>query len=216
MPEIIKRIFTSLVLLSLFLLSLFNKLVLIISLFLVMTEIFYEFFIMLKNIFKRNTDKLKLYLILLISNFYLILLGILIYYCLNSSVENKSNLLIVVLICISSDIGGYIFGNLFKGKRLTKISPNKTYSGAVGSFLLSLIIIQIYFSYYLSLKDLIFITLIISLISQIGDIFISFIKRKANFKDTGNILPGHGGLLDRFDGLIFAIPTGILLIYILL
>ena len=116
MPEIIKRIFTSLVLLSLFLLSLFNKLVLIISLFLVMTEIFYEFFIMLKNIFKRNTDKLKLYLILLISNFYLILLGILIYYCLNSSVENKSNLLIVVLICISSDIGGYIFGNLFKGK----------------------------------------------------------------------------------------------------
>ena len=181
-----------------------------------MTEIFYEFFIMLKNIFKRNTDKLKLYLILLISNFYLILLGILIYYCLNSSVENKSNLLIVVLICISSDIGGYIFGNLFKGKRLTKISPNKTYSGAVGSFLLSLIIIQIYFSYYLSLKDLIFITLIISLISQIGDIFISFIKRKANFKDTGNILPGHGGLLDRFDGLIFAIPTGILLIYILL
>ena len=99
---------------------------------------------------------------------------------------------------------------------MTKISPNKTYSGAVGSFLLSLIIIQIYFSYYLSLKDLIFITLIISLISQIGDIFISFIKRKANFKDTGNILPGHGGLLDRFDGLIFAIPTGILLIYILL
>ena len=216
MPEVIKRIFTSLVLLSLFLLSLFNKLVLIISLFFVMAEIFYEFFLMLKNIFKLNTNKLKLYLILLISNFYLILLGILIYYCLNSSVENKNNLLIVILICISSDIGGYIFGNLFKGKRLTKISPNKTYSGAVGSFLLSLIIIQIFFNYYLSLKDLIFITLIISLISQIGDIFISFIKRKANFKDTGNILPGHGGLLDRFDGLIFAIPIGILLIYILL
>ena len=124
--------------------------------------------------------------------------------------------LFIILISILTDLGGYFFGRFFKGPKLTKISPNKTYSGAVGSFLLSLIIIQIYFSYYLSLKDLIFITLIISLISQIGDIFISFIKRKANFKDTGNILPGHGGLLDRFDGLIFAIPTGILLIYILL
>ena len=126
--------------------------------------------------------------------------------------------LFIILVCIFTDIGGYVFGNIFKGPKLTKISPKKTYSGVIGGFLFSLIaglsFIKIIGSTYLEENSLnIFFTiLIISLISQIGDLIISFFKRKAKLKDTGKILPGHGGLLDRVDGLIFVIP----IIYILM
>ena len=126
--------------------------------------------------------------------------------------------MIIILICITSDIGGYIIGKIFKGPRLTKISPNKTYAGVFGSFLLSLIAGLIYLNYFgkkeLTDSDhlIIFLSILfISLISQIGDLVISYFKRKAKLKDTGKILPGHGGLLDRIDGLIFVFPT----IYIL-
>ena len=126
--------------------------------------------------------------------------------------------LFIVLVCIFTDLGGYIFGKTFKGPKLTKISPNKTYAGAFGGFLFSLISGLVYMKFFridnlLDLDDLIifFIILFISLISQIGDLIISYFKRKAKLKDTGKILPGHGGLLDRIDGLIFVIPT----IYIL-
>ena len=118
------------------------------------------------------------------------------------------------MICIFSDIGGYIFGKTFKGRKLTKISPKKTYSGMIGSYVfpLSLIIILIL---YLDLNyNFIFITIFVSTISQIGDLFISYLKRKAKIKDTGSFLPGHGGLLDRLDGILFAIPVGIFLITI--
>ena len=120
--------------------------------------------------------------------------------------------LFIILVCIFTDIGGYVFGNIFKGPKLTKISPKKTYSGVIGGFLFSLIaglsFIKIIGSTYLEENSLnIFFTiLIISLISQIGDLIISFFKRKAKLKDTGKILPGHGGLLDRVDGLIFVMP----------
>ena len=120
--------------------------------------------------------------------------------------------LFIILICIFTDIGGYVFGNIFKGPKLTKISPSKTYSGAIGSFLFSLIVGLIFVKYLennLLDNDLTKITiciLIISLISQLGDLIISFFKRKAKLKDTGKILPGHGGLLDRIDGIIFVMP----------
>ena len=120
----------------------------------------------------------------------------------------------VIIICILTDIGGFIFGKIFKGKKLTKISPNKTYAGAIGSLFLTLVFSIIY-SFSLSLTDLkviIFISILISLISQIGDLFISYLKRKAKLKDTGDILPGHGGILDRIDGILFAVPSGIILI----
>jgi phosphatidate cytidylyltransferase len=118
--------------------------------------------------------------------------------------------LYVISVCFFTDIGGYFFGKIIGGKKLSKISPNKTISGTVGSFLLSMapliIVLNINFlDLTLNLTNIIF-CLLISLISQLGDLFISFIKRKANIKDTGKILPGHGGVLDRLDGIIFAVP----------
>ena len=121
----------------------------------------------------------------------------------------------LIIICIFTDTGGYIFGKLFKGPRLTKVSPKKTYSGVLGSFLISLLFGLIYIKYLgqkskiLLETDSIFIILLIlfiSLVSQIGDLIISYFKRKAKLKDTGKILPGHGGFLDRIDGIIFVMP----------
>ena len=123
--------------------------------------------------------------------------------------------LFLIIVCMFTDIGGYIFGKTFKGPRLTKISPKKTYSGVVGGFLISLLFGLIYIKYLgqksriLLETDTIFIILLIlfvSLVSQIGDLIISYFKRKAKLKDTGKILPGHGGFLDRIDGLIFVMP----------
>ena len=140
-----------------------------------------------------------------------------------------NSFLLIVLICIFTDIGGYIFGRLFKGPKLTKISPNKTYSGTFGGFILAVVASLIY-SYYINSApwshfpwkfleltknyEIIFLifVLIISLTSQIGDLIISYFKRLAKIKDTGKIIPGHGGLLDRIDGLIFAIPISYLFI----
>jgi len=128
------------------------------------------------------------------------------------SFESGIFFIIILCICIFSDIGGYIFGKIIGGKKLTKISPNKTISGSVGSFAFSLfpifvINIQNYIdiNFYFSFKNILF-CLIISLSCQLGDLFISFFKRLNKVKDTGKILPGHGGLLDRVDGIIFAIP----------
>ena len=128
--------------------------------------------------------------------------------------EGLNFFLFIVITCIFTDIGGYIFGKIFKGPKLTSISPNKTYTGVVGSFLLSLISALIFIKYFgivtilkIDNSILFLITLFISLISQIGDLIISHFKRKAKIKDTGKIIPGHGGLLDRIDGLIFVMPV---------
>ena len=123
--------------------------------------------------------------------------------------------LFIIIVCILTDTGGYIFGKTFKGPKLTKVSPKKTYSGVIGSFLISLLFGLIYIKYFgeksriLMETDTIFIILLIifiSLVSQIGDLIISYFKRKAKLKDTGKILPGHGGFLDRIDGIIFVMP----------
>ena len=123
--------------------------------------------------------------------------------------------LFLIIVCIFTDIGGYLFGKIFKGPRLSKISPNKTYSGVFGSFFISLMSGIIYVKYLgkkskiLLDTDPIFVILLIlfiSTISQIGDLIISYFKRKAKLKDTGRILPGHGGFLDRIDGIIFVMP----------
>ncbi len=129
--------------------------------------------------------------------------------------------LFIILICILTDLGGYTFGKIFKGPKLTKISPNKTYSGVVGSFLFSIVVGILFLEYIdnnLLEKDPIKIPLgilFISLISQLGDLIISYFKRKAKLKDTGNILPGHGGLLDRLDGMIFVLPIIFILTFII-
>ena len=147
---------------------------------------------------------------------------ILSFYCAYVIRTNDSNnlefFLYILMVCVFTDIGGYIFGKVFKGPKLTKISPKKTYSGVIGGYILSII------SYYLfvnlnlgneiNINDFIFIILI-STISQLGDITISYFKRLSKIKDTGKILPGHGGLLDRIDGMIFAFPTAYLVFKII-
>ena len=121
--------------------------------------------------------------------------------------------LFVILVCILSDIGGYIFGNIFKGPKITKISPNKTFSGMIGAYFFSFLIIYfleytyVLFDTTLQWNSEIFIYIIfVSTISQIGDLIVSYFKRLSNIKDTGKIIPGHGGILDRIDGMIFAFP----------
>ena len=127
--------------------------------------------------------------------------------------------LFIILICIFTDIGGYVFGKVFKGPKLTKISPNKTYSGAIGGFLISLSVGLFFLQYTNSdflgkdTSKILPSILFISFVSQLGDLIISYFKRKAKLKNTGNILPGHGGLLDRIDGMIFVIPTIFILIF---
>ena len=126
--------------------------------------------------------------------------------------ENFKDFLLIISICIITDIGGYIFGKLFKGPKLTKISPKKTYAGVFGGFFLSLVAGLVFYQYeytYQIPDDKLYfflVILFISLISQIGDLIISYFKREARIKDTGKILPGHGGLLDRIDGMIFVFP----------
>jgi phosphatidate cytidylyltransferase len=129
--------------------------------------------------------------------------------------ENFKIFLFIVIICIFTDIGGYIFGKIFKGPKLTKISPKKTYAGVIGGFVLSLIAGLIFIHYFekdltklnTEALPLLLMILFISFVSQLGDLIISFFKRKAKLKDTGKIIPGHGGLLDRIDGLIFVFPA---------
>ena len=157
------------------------------------------------------------------------------------SLESVIFFIIILCICICSDTGGYVFGNTIGGKKLTKISPNKTISGSLGSFIFSLLPLFLFnfqnyfdshfdldfkvynwafvsvpseyetFNFEISLKSILF-CLIISLSCQLGDLFISYFKRLNNVKDAGTVLPGHGGLLDRIDGIIFAIPTAFILI----
>ena len=135
---------------------------------------------------------------------------------------NLNFIIIIITVCVFTDIGGYVFGNFFKGPKLTKISPKKTYTGVIGGFLISLIAGLVYIKYLANKEILnidyfwiILLILFISFISQIGDLIISYFKRKVKLKDTGRIIPGHGGILDRIDGLIFVFPTIYLLNLIL-
>ena len=127
--------------------------------------------------------------------------------------ESIAFFIIILCICIFSDIGGYVFGKVIGGKKLTKISPNKTISGSLGSFIFSILPVllfnlQNYTGVSFEVLSInIALCLIVSLVCQLGDLLISYFKRLNKVKDTGTILPGHGGLLDRIDGLIFAIPT---------
>ncbi len=158
-----------------------------------------------------------------IINFIGIIFLLISFYCAFYLHENNLVFfLLIVIVCIFTDVGGYIFGKTLKGPKLTKISPNKTYSGAIGSFLISLIAGLTYLDYlgdvnilnndYFKIFLLIFF---VSLTSQLGDLVISFFKRQAGLKDTGTIIPGHGGMLDRIDGLIFALPISYILILIM-
>ena len=213
--EFRKRIFTSLLLLSLLLLMHFYSFIMIISLIIISIIVWIEFYGLISKILKKDSIKNRIlrFLYKSTSLLYLILLVFFILYIETYHPSMRVYVLYSVLVAVTSDVGGLVVGKTFKGIRLTKISPNKTISGSIGSFIFSLLLIPFFNNILMqqSILFLILITLLISLTSQLGDLFISFLKRNANVKDTSDILPGHGGFLDRVDGIIFAIPIGLLL-----
>ena len=206
------RIFTSIILLVILFFGLYLDKFIWLGLLILSSMIsFHEFFNLIKK--KHNQVKYKIYLLNILSLIYLtyfIFAGYSLYE------KSKLTLLFIILVCIFSDIGGYVIGKSIGGKKLTKISPNKTISGSIGSFFFSLfpiIILENIFGNFIieNIFIYILICLFLSLICQLGDLSISFFKRKANVKDTGTILPGHGGLLDRIDGIIFVLPIAYIL-----
>ena len=217
MNNLSQRIITSVVLLFILSISLFyNKYVWLFILILGSLVLFIEFNNLVKKIWKKKDTK-----IVGVNFFALIFLIIFIFVAYDIHSKSLFELIFIILICIFSDTGGYIVGNLIGGRKLTKISPNKTISGSIGSFGFSILPIIFIWFYYEYLNDfnypenyyvqLILISLFLSLICQLGDLFISYFKRKAKVDDTGSILPGHGGLLDRIDGVIFVLPAAYLI-----
>ncbi len=213
--ELKKRIFISLLLLSLLAAMYFYSFIMMVALIIITTIVWIEFYALISKIFPNNKlkDRLLRRLCKMISLLYLLLLVYLIFSIESFYPNLKLYLLYSVLVAVLSDVGGLVFGKTFKGKKLTKISPNKTISGSIGSLIFSFFLIFFFYEKLIfnSLLTLILITVAISITSQLGDLFISLLKRKAKVKDTSDLLPGHGGFLDRVDGIIFAIPIGVLL-----
>ena len=209
-----KRIITSFVLILLIYL-IFNSLHLMISSLLILGVLsILEFFSLTKRIFKK-----KVFYIM--SNFvFIVFISVFSIYFFTLYNFNQSKFILLVLLigCVASDIGGYVVGKFLKGPKLTSISPMKTISGSIGSFVFSCVTTSglIYFEINIITFSILVIGLMISLFCQIGDLFFSFLKRKAKLKDTGNFLPGHGGILDRLDGIFFGIPFGFISIILLL
>ena len=205
--ELLKRILSSVALIA------------VAFFFIIKGSIFFNFFILtVLTITLYEWHFLSLKKIYYLPGIIFIIFSLYTCYFLRSESDYKIFLLILIT-CISTDIGGYVFGKILKGPKLTKISPNKTYAGMFGGLLLSIISVVVLFYYqnnfnnFISLVNIDFtmtlflLIILTSLISQIGDLIISYFKRLAKVKDTGNLLPGHGGLLDRVDGIIFALPV---------
>ena len=214
-----KRILTSIFLISLLIGMYFYSYIMIVSLIIIAMISWIEFYALISKILKKNIlkDRFFRFFYKTLSLVYLSGLVYLILVIESEYFNLKIYLLYSIMIAIMSDIGGLVFGKIFKGKKLTKISPNKTISGSIGSFIFSMSLIPFFNSGLIdqNLPSILFITIIISFISQSGDLFISLLKRKAKVKNTSNLLPGHGGILDRIDGIIFAIPLGIYLFIVI-
>ena len=206
---ILKRVITSVILFSLLILTLRYELILILTTMILGVLSILELFALSKRVF---TNKFYLFFSNLFFSFY-IFFFFSIFVFISGYFQFKILLFLLLLGCIGSDLGGYIFGKIFKGPKLTKISPNKTYAGAIGSIVFTSLIF-LSFSFYFSIHPytkIFMLAVITSIFCQLGDLFISFLKRKANVKDTGNILPGHGGILDRLDGIFVGVPFGFLI-----
>ena len=201
-----KRLITSLALFILVILIFNSNFIMVYSLILILVFSILEFL----NITKKTIKKK---FILFVSNAFFILYVFTIcsaFIYFSNIISLKIIFFIILMGCIASDIGGFIFGKIFKGPKLTKISPKKTYAGAVGSLIFSMMIVSSFFILFFNLNNfyIIITGFVISIFCQLGDLLFSFLKRKAKIKDTGNILPGHGGILDRLDGVLLGIPAG--------
>tara|TARA_B100001564_G_C20648223_1_gene675512 strand:- start:1022 stop:1681 length:660 start_codon:yes stop_codon:yes gene_type:complete len=212
--EIYKRVNTGLLLILILILMFISKIIYLFICLSIFSLSFVEFSKLSKQFLKNKY--FKQFLINLIFSLYLFLFLLIFIFGLND-IHFKIILFIILLICISSDIGGIVFGKFLKGPKLTKISPNKTISGSIGSFILSILISSILLNYIFNteLINNIFLGFFVSLSVQLGDLFFSYLKRKSSVKNTGNILPGHGGILDRIDGILLGIPVGLVYVLIL-
>ena len=203
-----KRIFTSILLVFLILLIFKFKFALIFSLIILGIISIIEFFCMISKIIKNRQYEFILNLFFVVYIF----LFCLIFFIFTQEIFFKTLIFILLIGCVASDIGGYIIGKFVKGPKLTKISPNKTISGSLGSFVFTCLIFTIINFLFIDNFNykVIILGLITSLACQIGDLFFSYLKRKAKIKDTSHVLPGHGGVLDRLDGIFFGVPVGLI------
>ena len=210
--ELEKRVVTSFILFLLLIFCIFvSRSIYIMSILVIcgiaIKEIFYLISTIEKNTSKKNQKK-KWLSFKIVSFIYIFLIFLVTTVWLYE--EGPVFVFFILLVCIFSDVGGYVIGKTIGGKKLTKISPKKTISGSFGSFFFSVTPLLLFNNFDQNFYSFSFnnflLCIELSLICQIGDIFISYIKRKAKVKDTGKFLPGHGGLLDRIDGIIFALP----------
>tara|TARA_Y100000590_G_scaffold68590_1_gene74768 strand:- start:4339 stop:4974 length:636 start_codon:yes stop_codon:yes gene_type:complete len=204
MNELIVRIFTSFLLIFILYFSYINNLVfhfLLISIF-ILSIIEYSFLI-----FKIKKKKIESYSYVALGIIYLLIIFNFLIFKID---EIKDIIFYFIIVCIATDIGGLLFGKVFKGKKLTKISPKKTFAGFYGSFIMSFLFMFLLIdNLNINIFTLIIFTFSVCMLSQFGDLFFSYLKRRAKVKDSGNLLPGHGGILDRVDGMIISVPINI-------
>lgn len=215
MSNLKKRIYTSLILVLLFIFIFSSKIILTFSLLSFGVLSFIEFSIITKKILKKN--KLKILFFNTLFFIYIFIFSYLFFY-LSNFIQLKFILFLLLIGCIASDIGGFVFGKILKGPKLTKISPNKTFSGAIGSIILTCVAINLIVLFFLKTYDykFILISVVTSIFCQLGDLFFSFLKRRAKIQDTGSFLPGHGGVLDRLDGIYLGLPVGFVFTFLYL
>ena len=209
-----KRVNTSFLLLLLIFLIMNYNYILVYSLIILGVISIIEFYTLIKKILDNKIFAF------FVNSFFTLYISFFcfMFFFFSNFLQLKIILFSLLLGCVASDIGGFVFGKLFKGPKLTKISPNKTIFGAIGSIIFTSLTVSISLFYFTKNFDylILIICIITSVATQIGDLFFSFLKRKAKIKDTGNFLPGHGGVLDRLDGILFGVPTGfyaLILIY---
>ena len=213
--ELFKRVFTSIILIFfIFFCLIYDQITWLIFLSIFTIICLYEFFNLTKKII---TNKLIFFIILLLFVSYLLFFQYLLY---NIRLELGIEIILILLFaCIFSDIGGYVIGKSLRGPKLTHISPNKTITGAIGSIFFTItggLLMINFFDLSVVISKFTYLWLfLMSVLCQLGDLLVSFMKRKAKIKDTGKILPGHGGMLDRVDGIIIAVPFGISTLFLI-
>ena len=210
LKELIERLITSFFLIFILGFSYINKYCLALTLVAVSIISFIEFKNLIDKLFNNivtNRPFFKIILLLILS-IYLVIFSLILWQFFNDY-NLKILILYLILVCVMTDIGGLIFGKIFKGKKLISISPNKTYSGLIGAYIFSFTLLLIFFeTLNFMIYQISIITFLTCSFAQLGDLFFSYLKRKANVKDTGTILPGHGGILDRIDGILIGVPAG--------